>query len=83
MERCMLLHKQKKQQMLMDTIGGTLRIMPTAALDSNTISNSHKLLEIIKMELLSQTSLLACHITRRSLPLQGERTPWNLPNQAF
>lgn len=85
MERCMPLHKQKKQQMLMDATGGkTLRILPVTALCSNITSNSHKLLEIMKTELDTQTFLEACHITRRSsLPLQGERIPWNLPNQVL
>lgn len=42
MERCKLLHKQKKQQMLMDTTrGGTLRILPVTALRSNITSDSY------------------------------------------
>lgn len=48
MEQCMLLHKQKKWEMLMDIPRrGTLRIMPVTALGSNRTSNSYKLLEIM------------------------------------
>lgn len=48
MGKCMLLHKQKKWEMLMDTTGGgTLRTTPITALGSNITSDSYKLLEIM------------------------------------